>query len=548
MSNQDSQTVLGKLDFATFTPINSEAILNLENISNLIRSQPSGYEHHSRFLRFNVPVIEANTASTSLEQLSCSSDATTDVASCNEPRSTAEGCYLFSLASGQLSFNPKLGWVVGTGRWEKNPGTADVDIFLAPGPLVYPRNLTIRFDALGRMVLQARHKTIELDGEPLDKGESRLLGYTNLVKIGPLLYRFAYILPKEFESDFQKTKIGFLQEHMISKEAPHELTSATPSANDAKIGDWIVHGIVGLSASSSVDAASNMRTGEAVAVKRLRRSDLRSVEKVEKEVTIYEALKYLEKSKNGRFVMRMHSVLYRFGKNWPGTSEDVFLLWSPLARGTFRQLEPPGKWSDIADGDRLQLFYQACLGLQAVHEAGWIHRDIKPHNLYVVSLSPPWAIVGDFGDAVKTSPAGLIAEPGGHGTIGWLAPELENPLFASRYTQAVDVWSMGAVGCFLFVGSSMPWDSRQASRNIFRFMEDLDNDPILQKCRDVMKSLTQFTTRSIQNLIYRMLAGRPSKRIDITGVLRHPVFTDAIESTRASSLAQSSTGDKRAAD
>lgn len=80
-----------------------------------------------------------------------------------------------SLTEGRLPFSPKFGWAVRKGRWEKDPDIAEVDLLLAAGPHVYPRHLAIRFDGFGRIVLQARHNAIELDGQPLTKGSSRLL-------------------------------------------------------------------------------------------------------------------------------------------------------------------------------------------------------------------------------------------------------------------------------------------------------------------------------------------------------------------------------------
>lgn len=71
------------LDFATLTPINAEAVSNFESVCDIVRKQPSGYKHHSLFLGYGLPVVDSQDLSTTLEQQSCSSDATTEIASCD---------------------------------------------------------------------------------------------------------------------------------------------------------------------------------------------------------------------------------------------------------------------------------------------------------------------------------------------------------------------------------------------------------------------------------------------------------------------------------
>jgi len=43
-------------------------------------------------------------------------------------------------------------------------------------------------------------------------------------------------------------------------------------------------------------------------------------------------------------------------------------------------------------------------GLRFVHAEGFIHRDIKPDNIFIVGAPPGVAKLGDFGLSCKTSP------------------------------------------------------------------------------------------------------------------------------------------------
>lgn len=427
---------------------------------------------------------------------------------------------------------------MGAGNWEKDPDTGEVYLLLAAEQGIYPKHLHFRFDRFGRLTLHARQKGVELNGEPITRGTSRLLSHTQFIKIVPLSYKFFHILPKDDEQAFQSAKNQFLLDHMGFKEVPNEISSATPSADDVRIGDWAIHGTADSSATTVVEAASNMRTFQVVAVKRLRRMNWSDDRKIEAEVSNYDGLESIKAHSHGKFVMRKH-VIYKTQKEWLGQPDEVYLLWTPLGLGTFREFSVSGKWSFIAPEVRRTLFCQVCLGVQAVHELGWMHRDIKPANLYMVSLSPPRAVVGDFGSAIRVDQSGFTPEPGHYGTIGWLAPEMENPEFAPKYTQAVDVWSLGAVAYYLFMPGRLPRVSRRGHNTFLH-----DDDPAQGMFQMLMDDLSSSKSES---LIHQMLQPRPDKRIHLRRVLAIPALRDTMRALEASSVQDVSTGSKRSA-
>jgi serine/threonine-protein kinase len=98
---------------------------------------------------------------------------------------------------------------------------------------------------------------------------------------------------------------------------------------------------------------------------------------------------------------------------------------------------------------------QACLALEEAHAAGLIHRDIKPHNLFVTELD------GDP-DFVKLLDFGVVrfraATPGDHrltftgaliGTPVYLAPELWQGAAADERS---DIYALGVTLYFLLTG------------------------------------------------------------------------------------------------
>jgi len=82
-----------------------------------------------------------------------------------------------------------------------------------------------------------------------------------------------------------------------------------------------------------------------------------------------------------------------------------------------------------------------CKGMDHVHKAGVVHRNLKPSNVLVISTSPKAEVrlkVSDFGLAR------LVAAKmtGKRGPVAYMAPELlTNP----AYTNSVDVYSFGII-------------------------------------------------------------------------------------------------------
>lgn len=95
----------------------------------------------------------------------------------------------------------------------------------------------------------------------------------------------------------------------------------------------------------------------------------------------------------------------------------------------------------------LDIFLQVCRGLDALHEAGFIHADIKPHNIIV---SPTGAVkIIDFGQACRIGTIKKRIQ----GTPDYIAPEQVRRLPLDRRT---DVYNLGATMYWVLTDRPFP--------------------------------------------------------------------------------------------
>src|SRR5262245_10996907 len=147
-------------------------------------------------------------------------------------------------------------------------------------------------------------------------------------------------------------------------------------------------------------------------------------------------------------------------------------------------------------------------GLDAVHAAGLVHRDVKPANVLVgepetFGDQPP-AYLTDFGLAkIAASTSGLTATGEVIGTIDYMAPEqIEN----RRVDARTDVY---ALGCVLFhaVTGEVPFPERESSSKMWAHLNE--SPPAVEPNGG----------RSLEPVIRRAMAKDPGERYPSAGDL-----------------------------
>jgi serine/threonine protein kinase len=156
------------------------------------------------------------------------------------------------------------------------------------------------------------------------------------------------------------------------------------------------------------------------------------------------------------------------------------------------------------------LVAQVADGLDAVHEAGLVHRDVKPANVLVGEPETfgdePTAYLTDFGLAkIAASTTGLTATGEVIGTVDYMAPE---QIEGRRVDARTDVY---ALGCVLFhaVTGEVPFPERESSAKMWAH---LNEPPPPVGSRDGGRA-------SLDPVIRRALAKDPADRFPSAGDL-----------------------------
>jgi serine/threonine-protein kinase len=165
----------------------------------------------------------------------------------------------------------------------------------------------------------------------------------------------------------------------------------------------------------------------------------------------------------------------------------------------------------LAPGVAASYVHQAALGLDYAHEHQFIHRDIKPGNLFLTSPRKTIKILdlgltrlppeGDHPPAIMN----LTREGTTIGTPDYVAPEqAQNPSSADARS---DVYSLGCTLYFLLTGQP-PFPVKSAVRKLAAHQEEMPR-PVMELRPEVPPALAA--------LLSRMMAKKPEGRQQTAG-------------------------------
>jgi eukaryotic-like serine/threonine-protein kinase len=153
-------------------------------------------------------------------------------------------------------------------------------------------------------------------------------------------------------------------------------------------------------------------------------------------------------------------------------------------------------------GVGLRVAKQVCQGLEAAHEQGVVHRDIKPQNMLILPETGELKIM-DFGIArvseMKGAAAGLTSTGMVMGTPDYMPPEQAQGKSADFRS---DIYSLGVVLYEIFTGR-LPFDGASAMEVVVAHIQKAPVPP---------RTLTPALPAELDAVILRCLEKSPERR------------------------------------
>src|SRR5438874_2406682 len=148
---------------------------------------------------------------------------------------------------------------------------------------------------------------------------------------------------------------------------------------------------------------------------------------------------------------------------------------------------------------------QACHGLQAAHEAGVVHRDVKPDNFFVTKDGV--LKVMDFGIAKQHAAPGVTVAGSIAGTPFYMSPEQISNF--STVTQATDLYALGICAYELFTGAP-PFTHSELVPLLMMHVNQTPESP---------RKKNPVIPEELERVILRLLAKDPARRHPSCGAL-----------------------------
>jgi len=189
-----------------------------------------------------------------------------------------------------------------------------------------------------------------------------------------------------------------------------------------------------------------------------------------------------------------------------GEAEGVYFISMECVRGyTLAELLSEAPDHRLAPRVALGIARQICRGLQAAHEQGIIHRDIKPQNVLIDHKGEVKLM--DFGIARMAeakegmTQAGLIV-----GTPHYMSPE---QVQGKQLDPRSDVYSMGVLIYEMLVGAK-PFSAPSLTAVLAAHLAETPKPPIEQRPE---------IGREVNSIVVRCLAKNPKDRYQDAGAL-----------------------------
>lgn len=215
-----------------------------------------------------------------------------------------------------------------------------------------------------------------------------------------------------------------------------------------------------------------------------------------------------------------------------GAKCEAWLLLPFIRKGSlWSELEKLRDKNSVMPESRiLHIFQGICTGLQAIHDKGYAHRDLKPTNVLLDEGDRPLLMdLGSMNRArieVKGSREAMTVQDWAaqRCTISYRAPELFSVESHCIIDERTDIWSLGCV-LYSMMMLEGPFD--------LIFQKGDSVALAVQNTVTLPESCSRYS-QGLQNLLTSIMVANPQERPDIYWVLnqlKHLQPTDTVQDT-----------------
>ncbi|XP_073152424.1 mitogen-activated protein kinase kinase kinase 20-like [Henckelia pumila] len=154
------------------------------------------------------------------------------------------------------------------------------------------------------------------------------------------------------------------------------------------------------------------------------------------------------------------------------------------------------------------------MALSHMHALGYVHCDIKPHNILIVKqdhVQEDTAKLADLGSALNMREDEDEDDGGFRGTVLYAAPE---SIAKQTYVPQSDVWSLGCTVLSMLTGNNSPW----------KFDRSMKAADVLMKiaCSDQIPEMPKKISKEAVDFLRKCFVKDPRSRCTADMLLDHP--------------------------
>jgi [calcium/calmodulin-dependent protein kinase] kinase len=270
------------------------------------------------------------------------------------------------------------------------------------------------------------------------------------------------------------------------------------------VNDYVLDAKLGEGSSSVVYLGVNTVTGENYAVKRLRLAELArsgdALAGLEREIRLMRMFRHPN-------ILKLIEVLHLPAIN------EVYMVLEYADNGCLEGLI--GCSHRLPFHSIMSIIKQIAQALKYLHDAGYVHQDIKPSNILLTKEGR--AILADFGIGHSFVSSVMVV-----GSPAYQAPEALNDSYGDESEiepepgagpQKEDVWALG-ITLYQMLFLELPF----VGENLFEVVNAIKQQPL---------KIPEDVDPLLVNLLKGMINVDPSKRFSVEEILEHPLVANA---------------------